>query len=515
MRVQRRPFPPLRTLVPLLLGLLLTLGAAQGPAFAAKVDRHQAGHTPKVTASPSRSADRAPRLPAVEGWSGFAFDACRAPSRRAMDAWRKRSPFRGVGVYIGGALRACPQRHLTRGWVSHQLRSGWKLLPIWVGPQASCTGFSKRIGSRQGARGRYPVAHSQGLRAARGARAAARSLGLPSGSTLWYDLEGFTPGNQRCRRSALSFLSAWTEQLHRTGYRSGVYSSVSSGINALSSVRGVRRYAAPDHVWFAWANYRANTSMDPYVRAPRWKQHRRVHQFALDVRASYGGVRMDIDRNFVDLGRPWRTQRMPARCGPSADLRSFPRLTGASAGRRVEVAECLLRSAGHLRERAGRDYDSTTKAAVARFQGAHHLPRTGRTTRRTWTALLAAGAHPVVKRGSAGPSVRRLQRALNAAVPGSIDVSGFLGAGTADTVRRYQARVGIVASGVVTPPTWRALSQGRIGHAPHRHGHLHQSTHHEHPGNKAHAKHAKHQRHAHRHGGHRHGKHHKHRHHHR
>src|SRR5512139_2589636 len=75
----------------------------------------------------------------MDRWTGYAFDACRAPSSAVMDRWRVASPFLGAGIYIGGALRACPQRHLTRGWVQHQTRQGWRLLPIWVGPQASCT----------------------------------------------------------------------------------------------------------------------------------------------------------------------------------------------------------------------------------------------------------------------------------------------------------------------------------------------------------------------------------------
>jgi hypothetical protein len=477
MRAQARRFPPLRTLLPLLLGLLLTVGATESPAFAVSADPGVTGAAAPDRA-PSRSRDRAPQLPAAEGWSGFAFDACRAPAQRTMDRWLRTSPFIGVGVYIGGSLRACPQRHLSRKWVGRQLRAGWKLLPIWVGPQASCTGFHRRISPRPGARGRYPWAHQQGLAAARGARAAARALGIPAGSTLWYDLEYFSAGNHRCRRSSLRFLSAWTEQLHRSGYRSGVYSSLGSAIQALNGARGRRTYTAPDHVWFAWANYRADTSMRPYVRDPRWKQHQRVHQFALDVTARYGGIRMDIDRNFVDLGRPSRRAR--AACGTHADLRDFPKLRAGSTGRRVRAAQCLLRAAGHLRGRPTGSYGPSTQAAVRRFQHDRHLKRTGTVDQRTWTALLARGARAVVKRGFAGPEVRRVQRALNAALPSSMAVSGFFGPGTTGAVRRYQSRVGIAPTGVVAAPTWDALAHGRLGrphhaksHATHDHKHHH------------------------------------------
>ena len=71
-----------------------------------------------------------------------------------------------------------------------------------------------------------------------------------------------------------------------------------------------------------------------YVKAPRWKLDRRVHQYALDVRASYGGVRMAIDRNFVDLGSSPEVRRAPAVCGRTADRPIYGRIrTGSTAPR--------------------------------------------------------------------------------------------------------------------------------------------------------------------------------------
>src|SRR5690349_4817910 len=74
-----------------------------------------------------------------DSWSGLAFDACQAPPQKAMDAWWHSSPFTGVGIYLGGVMRACSQPHLTPQWVRSQTRTGWRMLPIWVGPQATCT----------------------------------------------------------------------------------------------------------------------------------------------------------------------------------------------------------------------------------------------------------------------------------------------------------------------------------------------------------------------------------------
>ncbi|MGZ8737292.1 MAG: glycoside hydrolase domain-containing protein [Nocardioides sp.] len=428
-----------------------------GPEPAAVFARTWAAVHPAVSAAPVSTSARRRQTTASSGgsrWTGYAFDACRAPSSRVMDRWRVASPFLGVGIYIGGALRACPQKHLTRGWVRHQTGQGWRLLPIWVGPQASCTSYRRTISSRPS------VARAQGVRAARGARNAATLLGLGRDSTLWYDLEWFQPGNHRCATSAMHFLSAWTEELHRGGYESGVYSSVSAGIAALGRERASTRFTAPDKVWFAWANGRRDVSWRKYVKAPRWKLDRRVHQYALDVRATYGGVRMAIDRNFVDLGSSPAVRRAPAVCGRIADRPIYGRFRTGSTGPRVRVAQCLLRAAGHFEGEVGVAHGKQTRQAVRSFQKHRGLRVTGRTDDRTWTALLATGPRDVLKRGSEGTSVRRLQRALTAALPGVVPVHGHFGPGTTNAVRRYQARTGLRVSGVATPGTWHALRTG-------------------------------------------------------
>ena len=444
---------------PLLPSLVLLLAVTALPARAAEWTPRTAPTAPAVHAdraierSATSSRARAPkRAQAAQGWSGYAFDACRAPSSRAMDRWRVSSPFLGVGIYIGGRLRACPQKHLTRGWVSRQTRRGWKMLPLWVGPQASCSGYDARI-SRRG-----EAAERQGARAARGARAAARRLGLPAGSVLWYDLEWFPTHRAHCTRTALRFLGAWTRALHRHGYRSGVYSSVSAGIKALGRVRGARHYAHPDAVWFAWANRRRDTWLGrDWVRAPRWKTNRRVHQFALDERAAYGGVRLSIDRNFVDLGSSPALRRLPATCGRVADRRHYRDLRRGDRGELVHVARCLLRVKG------SGAFDRRLKAAVLRAQRRAQLPRTGRIGTRTWVALLAAGPRPVLKRGSEGPAVRRLQRSLTAALPGAVAVHGHFGPATSAAVQRYQRSTGLNVTAVAGPRTWQTLAHGRPG----------------------------------------------------
>src|SRR3954451_22214382 len=93
------------------------------------------------------SADAA--TPATPGdFTGYGFDQCTAPSQSAMNAWLRSSPFWAVGLYISGASRGCrSQPNLTPTWVQTQLANGWRLLPITMGPQASCNPRFPRYGN--------------------------------------------------------------------------------------------------------------------------------------------------------------------------------------------------------------------------------------------------------------------------------------------------------------------------------------------------------------------------------
>ena len=126
----------------------------------------------------------------------------------------------------------------------------------------------------------YAAARRQGSAAAQGAVEAARTLGIARRSVLWFDLEHFDTGKRRCRLSALAFTSAWTRELHRLHYRSGFYSSASSGIAMLEGARRRHpdRYALPDYLWVAEWNGK-DTVRSSYLSTRWWWPHRRVHQY--------------------------------------------------------------------------------------------------------------------------------------------------------------------------------------------------------------------------------------------
>ena len=71
-------------------------------------------------------------------------------------------------------------------------------------------------------------------------------------------------------------------------------------------------------------------------------------------------------------------------------------------------------------------------------------------SRSAWMTLLSAGPATVLKLGSSGEDVRRVQRALNAASPrAQLAISGSYDAATQAAVMRWQAKNGIAENGVV------------------------------------------------------------------
>lgn len=427
-------------------------------------------------ASPAAAANRV----TPGDFSGYGFDQCITPSQESMDAWLTSSPYWAVGVYIAGDSRYCgddKQVHLTPGWVSTQLGNGWRVLPITVGPQASCASrYRDEVRISANPTDGFAAAREQGRLEARETVRRARTLGITAGSTLWYDLEHVTTTDitSRCRTSALTFLSAWTRTLRRLDYVSGVYSSASSWIRILDEARvSSPTYTMPDRIWIAeWvdaASYRRPPRPTPpsllssYVRDDGWQPGSRMRQYRGGHDETYGGVTINIDTNYLRLGRGTRPGRAPAFCGRTrVDFPRYTRLVPDVEGPRVRALQCLLRVKDVYDGRLTGVYNVRTERAVKRFQTSRGLRPSGRTLRSTWTVLLSEGGRPVLKIGSGGRAVRRVQRALNAAGPAGLAVDGIFGPETTAAVRAYQREVGLPRNGVVAERTWAALRSGRL-----------------------------------------------------
>jgi Domain of unknown function (DUF1906) len=261
---------------------------AMGRRRAILVEPRSADRPPAILSLARSSAATRARSGTV--FTGLGFDACSAPSTRSMNAW-KTSPYRAVGVYIGGTNSACSQPNLTPEWVAAQTAAGWHLIPTYVGlqaPTSACSSCAKLTAGQ---------ATAQGVAAAVDAVEQANAVAMGPGSPIYFDMESYSRTSS-ATAATLAFLEAWTNKLHALGYLSGVYSSSASGIADLGDQVG-SGYELPDHLWIANWNGSTSTS-DPVVPASAWTQHQRIHQYRGGHNETYGGVTINIDNDSVD-----------------------------------------------------------------------------------------------------------------------------------------------------------------------------------------------------------------------
>jgi hypothetical protein len=247
--------------------------------------------TPTGTPTPSPTSSLAstlkPRIPSppVNG-----FDTCTAPSVSAMKAWK--SKYSAIGVYIGGQNMACSFGNLSSSWIKSVHSMGWSLLPLYVGLQAPCNPFPGKIS------GTWAAVQAKG--AADAAVSNAANFGLGKGTPIYFDMESYNNSNASCRTAVLTFLDAWTRELHARGYVSGVYSSASTGVTDLVGITTISGHtmAQPDAMWFALWDRNGNLTGTPYLPSSRWASDR-VKQYAGNKTQKIGGYTINIDADRV------------------------------------------------------------------------------------------------------------------------------------------------------------------------------------------------------------------------
>lgn len=228
----------------------------------------------------------------TDAFMGRGFDACTAPSPAQMSAW-KASPFAAIGVYIGGTSRACAQPELTPSWVTTETAAGWHLLPIYAGIEV----------------GGITNPSAQAIASANDAVAQASALGIGKGAVLCYDMEGgeYTAAQQA---TAEAFLSAWTQQLHNLGYRSGLYGEEVRDLGAEGVVvTDWGKMTSPDVIDVANPNGQADD--DPGADPGSHWLGNRIHQFVADASTTYGGVTINIDEDWFWLSQPCGNASQP------------------------------------------------------------------------------------------------------------------------------------------------------------------------------------------------------------
>lgn len=272
-----------------------------------------------------------PRAAAPQVFTGWGFDTCVTPSLSAMNAWSS-SPYRAVGVYVGGRGRACKEQpNLTSEWVRRVTASDWKVVPIYVGSQAPCvhgshkkhvpiTGDPEAAGTDEGA----------------DAVSSASALGMKKTSAIYLDMEAYDIADGACADTTLAFVRAWSKEVRRQGYLPGFYSSADSGIRHLESARLSGVKDLPDAMWFARWNVEPSVDDEPSLSSTAWQPHRRIHQYAGNVTEEYGGVEITIDRNRVDA------PVAVVDSGASAD-KTVPAGTSASADKSAPAGDTSAR----------------------------------------------------------------------------------------------------------------------------------------------------------------------------
>jgi hypothetical protein len=143
-------------------------------------------------------------------------------------------------------------------------------------------------------------------------------------------------------------------------------------------------------------------------------------------------------------------------------------LANDSACRR-SLRRSRARRAGALRRRRGRRSGRSAAGVVLlslTLAAAGAAAASGGATSTSRSGGSAAGA--LLRKGSSGPAVAALQRALG------IRADGEFGARTRRAVRRFQRRHGLVADGIAGPATLRALgvssSTAKLRESSARHG---------------------------------------------
>jgi hypothetical protein len=217
----------------------------------------------------------------------WGIDACGINTVAKAKAFWSNTPYSNIGVYIGGSAAGCPMN--SASFVSALVAMGWQILPIWVGPQASCSSFGSRMSSNP------DTAFQQGKTEAHSSYLRLRSLGMSVDNTpVIYDLENYDTTNTTCLNAAKAFIRGWVTQGHvPTAQKSGVYGSAcGSGLASFATIS-----PAPDFIDGAsWDGVKSTRTM-PCVSSGSWTNKQRHKQYRGDHSETWNGVTISVDND--------------------------------------------------------------------------------------------------------------------------------------------------------------------------------------------------------------------------
>ena len=153
-------------------------------------------------------------------------------------------------------------------------------------------------------------------------------------------------------------------------------------------------------------------------------------------------------RHFLDLGLGSRAAGETHCNNVPVSFAKYTFLRPADATRtpdptQVKALQCLLKEHGVYAGRVNGIYNNATISAVGTWKRTHGFTENQNWSKSNWMSLLIDGTTPVLKYGSAGEGVRRLQRTLNAASSkAGLVVSGVFNTATDAALRAWQTQGG-------------------------------------------------------------------------
>lgn len=138
-----------------------------------------------------------------------------------------------------------------------------------------------------------------------------------------------------------------------------------------------------------------------------------------------------------------------------------PTIKRTDTGEPVKRAQRALRRTANESVEVDGIFGARTEEAVKEFQEGNGLVPDGIVGPQTWAKLPGGGAMPVLRIGSTGSAVRRVQQVLTDGAPGEWHVTpqgidGVFGNQTRDSVEAFQKWAEVPADGVIGQRTWDA-----------------------------------------------------------
>ena len=136
-----------------------------------------------------------------------------------------------------------------------------------------------------------------------------------------------------------------------------------------------------------------------------------------------------------------------------------PTLKKGSKGQAVKDLQEALNTLGFDAGKVDGVFGPATERAVKKFQSSVGIDADGIVGRVTWLNIDEADqSEPVLRRGSRGLPVRRLESRLTAADFDTGGVDGRFGAKTEAVVKELQEQAALEIDGIVGPATWEVVN---------------------------------------------------------